>query len=137
MDFIPRIIGTIIDECDVPPPPPLAPVSAPIIPTLPAPTYPNNITMVGPPCIDCVAWVEYDQQDEYGFGKAHFYIVCDDHGCLEVERELLKGVYSEFDHVPGGAVGGNDNHVITAIEIDECGHVCGIWFEDDDMSSSE
>jgi hypothetical protein len=137
MDFIPRIIGTIIDECDVPPPPPLAPVSAPIIPTLPAPTYPNNITMVGPPCIDCVAWVEYDQQDEYGFGKAHFYIVCDDHGCLEVERELLKGVYSEFNHVPGGAVGGNDNHVITAIEIDECGHVCGIWFEDDDMSSSE
>jgi hypothetical protein len=131
MDFIPRIEGTIVEECEVPPAPPPAPALPPVTPPQPAPTYPKNITMTGPPCIDCIAWVEYDDEEEVGYGKPHYYIECDDHGCDG--SNLSSGTYGSTDNTPGGHPGGEGWHV-TAIEIDECGHICGIWFDEEGAS---
>jgi hypothetical protein len=127
MDFIPRIEGTIIDECDVPPPPPPVPRTIPIPPPLPAPTYPMSINISGPPCIECSAWIEYEDEEEVGYGKPRIEIECDDHGCDG--DNLQSGTYGSENNTPGGTTG-QDYRVITALEIDECGHVCGIWFEE-------
>lgn len=131
MDFIPSIEGTIVEECDVPlAPRPVPPQPELLPPPAPAPTYPMSVSMSGPPCIECTAWIEYEDQDEVGYGKPRVIIECEDHGCDG--NNLPAGVYG--DTSPGGGVG-EDERVVTAIEIDECGHICGIWFEDDNGSS--
>lgn len=130
MDFIPKIDGTIIDECDVPPPPPPAPREPPIAAPQPAPTHPSNITITGPPCIECKAWVVFENQAEYGYGKPHYYIDCKDHGCGHY-RLLSAGTYGGGK--PDGSGFDLEMHV-TSITIDACGHICNLRFDDDDVS---
>ena len=131
MDFVPAIAGTIVEECDVPPAPLPIPSKPELLPPpVPAPTYPMSISMSGPPCIVCTATIEYEDQDEVGYGKPRVIIECEDHGCDG--DNLPAGIYG--DEQGSGDIK-EDNKIVTAIEIDECGHICGIWFEDDDTTS--
>ena len=59
---------------------------------------------------------------------------CDEHGCLDVERVLASGIYGSTDNYPDGDTS-NDDEDITAIEIDICGHICGIWFVGESSST--
>ena len=133
MDFIPKVEGTVIETCDVPAPPPPAPVAAPQQPPVPAPTLPTSISVSAPPCVECEASIEYLDEEECGYGKPRIIITCPKHGCLE-EGLLEAGIYDGLGAEPGPAPGVNDNRIITAIMIDECGHICKIYWEPDDLT---
>jgi hypothetical protein len=65
---------------------------------------------------------------DLGYLAPKIVIECPEHGCLK-EGGLGAGTFGD----DGSEDTGDDDRVVTAIKLDECGHVCKIYFEDDDV----
>lgn len=117
MDFVPRIEGTLVEVCDVPPPVPPRPQLA-VAPALPPLTggggYPLNARITAGPCLACTIEIVYD--GELGYLGPEIVIECTEHGCSE--EGLEEGWHCGSDDESGLFVRG--------IELDACGHVCDI-----------
>ncbi len=115
MDFVPKIDGILVEDCAVPPPPPPAPVIPLVIPPVSGGGgYSLSASMTGGPCLTCEAKVE--SGGELGYLSPTVVIECTEHGCG------ASGPYCT-----------GEDWIVSTITTDECGHVCSVICETDDV----